>query len=85
VRPHDTSRRHAGHLVRLAGLRRECVAIRAARAAHDAVVIVARLASGILPRPVIGHRAFDGEHAAVVVGDDQVEWLAWWRVVCDQE
>jgi hypothetical protein len=28
---------------------------------------------GFLPPPVVSHRAFDGEHASVVVGDDQVK------------
>jgi hypothetical protein len=32
------------------------------------------------PRAIVGHRAFDGEHAAVVVGDDQVEWLGRIRI-----
>jgi hypothetical protein len=25
---------------------------------------------GGLPRPIVGHRPFDSEHAAVVIGDD---------------
>ena len=79
----NAARRNAGHLVRLAELRRECVPIRAARAASDAMLMVAGFAGGVVPRSVIGHRPFDGEHAPVVVGDDEVEWggrLGWFII-----
>jgi hypothetical protein len=33
-----------------------------------------------LPRPVVDHRAFNGEHAAAMVGDDEKERLAVWLV-----
>ena len=74
-RPHDAARRHAGQLVRAAILGRQRVAIGAGRAAHDAALLVAGIGGGFVPGPVVGHRAFDGEHAAVVVGDDEVERL----------
>ena len=61
--------------MRAAILGRQRVAIGAGRAAHDATLMVAGIAGGFVPGPVVGHRAFDGEHAAVVVGDDEVEWL----------
>jgi hypothetical protein len=38
--------------------------------------MAASLSACRLPRPVVRHRAFDGENAAVVVGDDEVERLA---------
>ena len=60
------------------------VAVGTGRAAGDLALMAAGLAGGCLPRPVVGHRAFDGEHAAVVVGDDEVERLAV-RVVSGHE
>ena len=45
----------------------------ASRPAGDAMLVVAGVLGGGLPRAIVSHRAFDGEHAAVVVGDDQVE------------
>ena len=54
----------------LRGRRR--VAIGAGRAAGDAVLAIAGLAGSILPVLVVGHRPFEGEHAAVVVGDNQI-------------
>ena len=57
-------------------LGRQLVAIHAGRAAHDAVLVVAGVAGGLVPWPVVSHWTFDGEHAAVVVGDDEEEWLA---------
>jgi hypothetical protein len=41
----------------------ERITIRAGRAANDVPVIVAGMPSGVVPRPDIGHRAFDGEEA----------------------
>jgi|SRR5271166_345682 len=75
-RPDDAARRHAGHLVRAAILVCQHIAIGAGRAAHDAALLVAGVERGLFPWPVVGHRAFDGEHTSVVVGDDEVEWLA---------
>ena len=43
--------------------------------AMDAPLMIAGVARGGNPGMIVGHRAFDGESAAVVVGDDQVEWL----------
>jgi hypothetical protein len=48
----------------------QIVAIGAGRAAHDAALLVAGKGGGFLPGPVVGHRTFDREHAAVVIGDD---------------
>jgi hypothetical protein len=56
------------------------LAVGAARAAGDAALLVTGIAGGLVPLPVVGHRAFDGEHATVVVGDNQVERLAVWFV-----
>ncbi len=60
------------------------IAVGAGRAASDLAVTAAGLASGRLPRPVVRHWAFDGEHTAIVVGDDEVERLAV-RVVSGHE
>ena len=49
------------------------VAIGTGRATHDAALLVAREGGGFVPGPVVGHRAFDGEKAPVVVGDDEEE------------
>jgi hypothetical protein len=42
--------------------------------------MVAGLSGGRLPRPVVRHRTFDGEYAAALVGDDEVEGLTVWVV-----
>ena len=76
VRPHDASRRNAGQLVRAAILGRERVAIQSRRAARDApLLLIPGITGGGVPWPVVGHRPFDREHAAIVVGDYQIEWL----------
>jgi hypothetical protein len=78
--PHDAAGRHASYyLVRAAILGRQRVAIGTARATGDMALVVAGLAGGCLPAPVVGHRTFDREHAAVVVGDNQVERRGWSR------
>ena len=51
----------------------ERVPIRASRPERDAPLMIAGVARGGLPGVIVGHRAFDGEPAAIVVGDDQVE------------
>jgi hypothetical protein len=61
--------------VRLAVFSSERVPIRASRPARDAPLMIADVTRGGFPGVIVGHRAFDGEHAAIVVGDDQVEWL----------
>ena len=76
VRPHDASRRNAGELLYAAILGRQHVAIRSGRAARDAtLMLVPGIMGGGVPWPVVGHRALDREHAAIIIGDDQVEWL----------
>src|SRR5579872_650887 len=42
-------------------------------AALDIALVLPSLALSSQPWPIVGHRAFDAEHTAVVVGDDQVE------------
>jgi hypothetical protein len=42
------------------------------------MLMVAGLAGGVVPRSVIGHRPFDGEHAPVMVGDDEIEGAVGW-------
>jgi hypothetical protein len=44
--------------------------------AGDAALMIAGFASGVLPVLVVGHRAFDREHAAVGIGDNQIEGWA---------
>ena len=51
----------------------ERIPIRASRPARDAPLMIAGVARGRSPGVIVGHRAFDGERAAIVVGDDQVE------------
>ena len=69
-------RRNAGQLVRAAILGRERVAIQSRRAARDApLLLIPGITGGGVPWPVVGHRPFDREHAAIVVGDYQIEWL----------
>ena len=53
----------------------QLVAIDTGWAARDATLLVAGEGGGFFPRPVVGHWAFDGEHAAIVVADDEVERL----------
>ena len=48
-------------------LGRQRVAIGAGRAADDAALLIARKGGGFVPGLVVGHRAFDGEKAAVGV------------------
>ena len=50
------------------------------RAARDAPFMIAGVARGGFPRAIVAHRAFDGEHAAVVVGYNHVEWLGRIRI-----
>jgi hypothetical protein len=52
---------------------RQSVSVSAGRAADDPVLMVASLSGSRLPGPVVGHRTFDGEYAAVVISDNEVE------------
>ena len=61
----------------------ERVAISAARTARDAVLVAAGKLGGGFPGPIVGHRTFDREDAAVVVGDDQEERLGRVGVIGD--
>jgi hypothetical protein len=70
----DAAWRHARKVVLTAICSRQRVAIRPSRAAGYAPLMVAAFAHRILPLSVIRHRAFNGKHAAVVVGYDEVEW-----------
>jgi hypothetical protein len=49
----------------------ERVTIRAGRAAHDVPLVVTGIPGGVVPCPIIGHRAFNGEEAPVIVGNDE--------------
>jgi hypothetical protein len=73
-RPDDTSWRHTSQLAFAAELCGERVTIRASRTTDNAVTVVASPARGRLPRSVINHRAFNGEHSAIFVKNDQEEW-----------
>jgi hypothetical protein len=61
--------------VRAPALGRQRLPVWAARAAGDAALLVTGIAGGLVLWPVVGHRAFHGEHAAVVIGHDEVEGL----------
>lgn len=52
----------------------ERVTVRAGGTADDVpLLIVAGMAGGIVPWPVVGHRTFDAKEPPVMVGDDQEE------------
>jgi len=58
-------------------LGRQRVTVWAGWATHDALPLTASVGGRLFPRPVVDHRAFDGKHTAVMVGDDEVERLVW--------
>ena len=59
-KPHDAPRRDTGKFFGAMEFEGECVSIRAGGAAHDTQAkLVASMASGILPGPIVGHRPFD--------------------------
>ena len=62
-------------MVGVAMLGRERVALWAGRTADDVASVAAGEGRGLVPRAAIGHRALDGEHAAVEVDDHEVERL----------
>ena len=70
----DGPRRDAGQLALVAELSGDHVTIRPGWAADYAMLLVACLAGGRLPGPVIDHWAFNGEDASILVNDDQEEW-----------
>jgi hypothetical protein len=60
------------------------------------MLTIAGIDRGFVPGPVVRHRTFDGKHAAVVVGDDEINgWSAVnlfsivsrgdWSSECDSE
>ena len=72
--PQNAPRRNAGKFSGALEFGGKCVSIRAGRAAHDASTeLVARMAGGILPGPIIGHWSFDRKEPSIVVGDDEEE------------
>jgi hypothetical protein len=74
ARPHDAPRRNAGKLLGTLEFDGECASIRADRATHDLPVkLIASMASGILPGPVVGHRSFNGKESLIVIGNDEEE------------
>jgi hypothetical protein len=78
ARPEDAPWRNTGKFFGAMEFDGECVSIRAGWAAHDAPEeLVASMARGIGPGPVIGHRAFDAKASLIVIGDDEEErpWL----------
>ncbi len=72
TRPHDAPRRNASKFFGTLEFSGKCVPIHTRWAADDArAKLVASMASGILPGPVIGHWPFDGKEPLIVVGDDK--------------
>jgi hypothetical protein len=72
--PHDAPRRNTGKFFGTLEFSGKCVPIRAGRPEHNAQAkLVASMASGILPGPVIGHWPFDAKEPLIVVGDDKEE------------
>jgi hypothetical protein len=76
ARPHDAAWWSAGQLlVGFSIFGGERFTIRAGRATHDVPLMVARIPGGFVPWPIVGHGAFDGEEALVMVGEDEEERL----------
>ena len=72
--PQDAPRRNTGKFFGALKLGGERVSIRAGRPTQDASVkLVASMARGINPRPVVGHRAFDAKEPLIEVGNDEEE------------
>jgi hypothetical protein len=74
-RSQDASWRSATEFVGALIVGGERITIRAGRAALDLPPIVVGISGAILPRPVVGHRAFDGKETLVEIGNDQEERL----------
>ena len=70
----DATRRDAGELVRPGVVVRQRFTICPGRPAGDVPLPSAGGLSCGLPSPIVCHRPFDREHAAVVVSDDKEEW-----------
>ena len=71
---YDAPRRNTGKFFGALEFGGERISIRAGWAAHDAPAkLVASMARGILPGPVIGHRPFDAKEPLIVVDDDKEE------------
>jgi hypothetical protein len=41
------------------------------------LIVIAGKPRGDNPGSVVGHRTFDGEHAAIVIGDDEEKRGGW--------
>jgi len=78
--PQDASWRNASEFVGALVFSGERITVQAGRAAHDVPLIVAGMPGSLVPWPDIGHRAFDGEEAPVMVDDNQEERLGQLRV-----
>jgi hypothetical protein len=73
-RPQDTAWRGTGEFFGALKFDGEGVSIRAGRAADDtSIELIAGVASGVLPGPIVGHWPFDAEEPLIVVGDDEEE------------
>ncbi len=74
ARPQDAPRRNAGQFFSTLEFEGERVSIWAGWATNNASMkLVTRMASGVVPGPVVGHRAFDAEEFPVAIGDDKEE------------
>jgi hypothetical protein len=70
--PHDAPRRNTGKFFGAVKFHGERVTIRAGWAARNAPAkLVASMARGSVPWPVVGHRTFDAKEPLIVVGDDE--------------
>ena len=75
----DAAWRHTGKVMGVPKFGGERVTIGSARTARDAVLVTTGKLGGGFPRPIVGHRTFDREDMAAVVGDDQEERLAFYH------
>jgi hypothetical protein len=73
MQSHDASWRDTAEFVSALEFCGERVTIRAGRATLDLLSFVAGMHGRILPRPVVGHRAFNATEPLVVIGDDEEE------------
>jgi hypothetical protein len=72
ARPHDAPRGNTGKFFGALEFKRERGSIQAGRPAHDAPVkLLARMAHGIDPGPIVSHWPFDAKEPLIAVGDDE--------------
>lgn len=70
----DASRRDAAKFFGALKISGKPVPVRAARAAYDAPVkVIPRMTGSIVPRPIVGHGAFNAKEPLIIIGDNEEE------------